>query len=171
MSFFEPPQISFDVRRKVNLGDISNYASPRSTLRLLGLDVGDRRIGVAISDPTGSLATPVEVYHRKSAEADTRHILDLAEQFEANGVVVGLPKNMNGSEGPQAEKTREFVATLTAKNLVVHLWDERLSTVEATRRMVEQRHRRRGIQQRIDSEAAALILQTYLDYLRIRGEQ
>jgi putative Holliday junction resolvase len=86
-------------------------------------------------------------------------------------VVVGLPKNMNGSEGPQAEKTREFADTLTARGLTIHLWDERLSTVEATRRMVEQRHRRRGIQQRIDSEAAALILQTYLDFVRIRGEK
>jgi putative holliday junction resolvase len=151
------------------LGDIPSYSTPRETLRLLGLDVGDRRIGVAISDPTGSLASPVEVYHRRDTAADTQHVLDLADELEANGVVVGLPKNMNGTEGPQAEKTREFADTLTARGLTVHLWDERLSTVEATRRMVEQRHRRRGIQQRIDSEAAALILQTYLDFVRIRG--
>ncbi len=153
------------------MGDISGYASQPATLRLLGLDVGDRRIGVAVSDPTGSLASPVEVYHRKSAQADIQHVIDLAQELEANGVVVGLPKNMNGSEGPQAEKTREFADALTAQGLAVHLWDERLSTVEATRRMVEQRHRRRGIQQRIDSEAAALILQTYLDFVRIRGAQ
>jgi putative Holliday junction resolvase len=153
------------------LGDIPSYSTPRETLRLLGLDVGDRRIGVAISDPTGSLASPVEVYHRRDAAADTQHVIDLADELEANGVVVGLPKNMNGTEGPQAEKTREFADTLTDRGLTVHLWDERLSTVEATRRMVEQRHRRRGIQQRIDSEAAALILQTYLDFVRIRGER
>jgi putative Holliday junction resolvase len=151
------------------LGDIPSYSMPRETLRLLGLDVGDRRIGVAISDPTGSLASPVEVYHRRDATADTQHVIDLSDELEANGIVVGLPKNMNGTEGPQAEKTREFADTLTARGLTVHLWDERLSTVEATRRMVEQRHRRRGIQQRIDSEAAALILQTYLDFVRIRG--
>lgn len=144
---------------------------PRDALRLLGLDVGDRRIGVAISDPTGSLASPVEVYHRRDQVTDTQHVMDLADELEANGVVVGLPKNMNGTEGPQAEKTREFADTLSARGLEVHLWDERLSTVEATRRMVEQRHKRRGIQQRIDSEAAALILQTYLDFVRIRGEK
>lgn len=153
------------------MSDSSSARWPRDTLRLLGLDVGDRRIGVAISDPTGSLASPVEVYHRRDQTADTQHVLDLADELEASGVVVGLPKNMNGTEGAQAEKTREFADTLTARGLEVHLWDERLSTVEATRRMVEQRHRRRGIQQRIDSEAAALILQTYLDFVRIRGAQ
>jgi putative holliday junction resolvase len=153
------------------LGDIARSSAPRETLRLVGLDVGDRRIGVAVSDPTGSLASPVEVYHRKDPTSDTQHVVDLADELEANGVVVGLPKNMNSSEGPQAEKTREFADTLTARGLTIHLWDERLSTVEATRRMVEQRHRRRGIQQRIDSEAAALILQTYLDFVRIRGEK
>lgn len=138
-------------------------------LRLVGLDVGDRRIGVAVSDPTGSLATPVAVYHRRGAEADVTHVIDLVREYEANGVVVGLPKNMNGSEGPQAEKTREFATALERQGLAVHLWDERLSTVEATRRMVEQRHKRRGIQERIDAEAAALILQTYLDHRRMRG--
>jgi putative Holliday junction resolvase len=138
------------------------------SLRFIGLDLGDRRIGVAVSDPTGSLASPVEVYQRRSPDADIQHVLDLVEEYEANGVVVGLPKNMNGTEGPQAEKTREFADVLTGRGLSVALWDERLSTVEATRRMVEQRHKRRGIQQRIDSEAAALILQTYLDHVRIR---
>ncbi len=153
------------------MSDTAGSRWPRDTLRLLGLDVGDRRIGVAISDPTGSLASPVEVYHRRDQVTDTQHVMDLADELEASGVVVGLPKNMNGTEGPQAEKTRDFADTLTARGLDVHLWDERLSTVEATRRMVEQRHRRRGIQQRIDSEAAALILQTYLDFVRIRGAQ
>lgn len=134
----------------------------------MGLDVGDRRIGIAVSDPTGSLASPVEVYHRRSADVDVDHIVDVVRDLEATGVVVGLPKNMNGSEGPQAEKTREFAVALERTGLSVSLWDERLSTVEATRRMVEQRHKRRGIQQRIDSEAAALILQTYIDHVRIR---
>ena len=139
------------------------------TIRLLGLDVGDRRIGIAVSDPTGSLASPVGVYHRRDPAADVRRIVDLVCEFEARGIVVGLPKNMNGSEGPQAEKTREFAASLSEQGFSVSLWDERLSTVEATRRMVEQGRKKRGIQERIDAEAAALILQTYLDHLRIRG--
>lgn len=144
-------------------GRISSHS-----LRLLGLDVGDRRIGVAVSDPTGSLASPVEVYRRRDAAADVRHMVQLVEDYQAEGIVVGLPKNMNGTEGPQAEKTRDFAAALAAAGLTVSLWDERLSTVEVTRRMVEQRRSKRGIQERVDSEAAALILQTYLDHLRIR---
>lgn len=136
--------------------------------RVLGLDVGDRRIGVAVSDPTGSLARPVEVYHRRGEPTDWQHVVDLMGEYEATGVVVGLPKNMNGTEGTQAEKTREFVAGLAKHGLEVALWDERLSTVEATRRLLEQRRTRRGIQQRIDSEAASLILQSYLDHIRIK---
>jgi putative holliday junction resolvase len=140
----------------------------RSALRLLGLDVGDRRIGVAVSDPTGSLASPVEIYQRHGNRRDFDHVLALVEDYEATGVVVGLPKNMNGTEGPQAEKTREFARALAERGLDVHLWDERLSTVEATRRMVEQRRGRRGTQQRVDAEAAAVILETFLDHLRLR---
>lgn len=114
------------------------------------------------------LASPVDVYHRRGPEADANRIADLVDDFDASGVVVGLPKNMNGTEGPQAEKTREFAQALEQRGLSIFLWDERLSTVEATRRLVEQRHKRRGIQDRIDSEAAALILQTYLDHVRLR---
>lgn len=138
-------------------------------LRLLGLDVGDRRIGVAVSDPTGSLATPVEVYHRKGLERDVQHVADLAEELEVGGVVVGLPKNMNGTEGPQAEKTRAFAEALQGHVPRVVLWDERLSTVEATRRMMERGKRGKRIREKIDEEAAALILETYLDHIRMRG--
>jgi putative Holliday junction resolvase len=140
------------------------------SLRLLGLDVGDGRIGVAVSDPTGYLASPIEVYERRDLATDLRHVLELVEEYEASGIIVGLPKNMNGSEGSQAEKTREFAEAVRAQGLSVDLWDERLSTVEATRRLTEQRHRKRSIQKRIDSEAAALILQSYLDHVRIRGQ-
>ena len=136
--------------------------------RFLCLDVGDRRIGVAVSDPTGSLARPVEIYERRAAHADGQHIVDLAGEFEAVKVEVGLPKNMNGTEGPQAEKTRDFAAALAARGLAIDLWDERLSTVEASRRLIEQRRRGRRTRQRLDSEAAAVILQTYLDHVRIK---
>jgi putative Holliday junction resolvase len=97
-------------------------------------------------------------------------MVDLARAYEASGVVVGLPKNMNGTEGPQAEKTREFAAAIAAEGLAVSLWDERLSTVEATRRMAERGRRRRDIQLHVDAEAAALILQTYLDHLRLKAK-
>jgi putative Holliday junction resolvase len=140
-------------------------------LRLLGLDVGDRRIGIAISDPTGCLATPVEIYTRRAAEADVSHIDALCRGLEASAVVVGLPKNMNGSEGPQAEKTREFANALADHGIRVKLWDERLSTVEATRRREGRGRRGRSKQQRLDAEAAAVILETYLDHLRLKGKQ
>jgi putative Holliday junction resolvase len=136
--------------------------------RFLGLDVGDRRIGVAVSDPTGSLARPVEIYTRRGSRVDVDHIVDLAGEYEAVKVVVGLPKNMNGTEGPQAEKTRDFASALSERGLQVDLWDERLSTVEASRRLIEQRRRGQRLRERLDSEAAAVILQTYLDHVRIK---
>jgi putative holliday junction resolvase len=140
---------------------------PGDQLRLLGLDVGDRRIGVAVSDPTGSIARPIEIYRRRAEGDDIQHMADLAEEYEAIGFVVGLPKNMNGTEGLQAEKTREFAEALALHGRRVALWDERLSTIEATRRRDEQRRKRRGPREHIDAEAAALILQTYLDHVRV----
>jgi len=156
---------------------LENKATPGGhpdSLRFLGLDIGDRRIGVAVSDPTGSLASPVEVYQRRDVREDIQHVLALVSEYEASTVVVGLPKNMNGSEGPQAEKTREFAEMLSSHGLIVSLWDERLTTVEVTRRMTEQRGKRRGRARTggrtwVDAEAAALILQAYLDYIRLKG--
>jgi putative holliday junction resolvase len=142
-----------------------------NSLRLLGLDVGDRRIGVAVSDPTGCVATPMEIYTRRTQEADVTHIDALCRDLEASAVVVGLPKNMNGSEGPQAEKTREFADALADHGIRVWLWDERLSTVEATRRREGRGRRRKSRQERLDAEAAAVILETYLDHLRLKGKQ
>jgi putative Holliday junction resolvase len=89
--------------------------------------------------------------------------------LEADGIVVGLPVNMNGTEGPQAAKTRDFAKRVAAAGLEVTMWDERLSTVEAERRMIEgKRRKRRGVVQRSDAEAAAIILESYLDSLRSR---
>lgn len=145
---------------------LSSGVVPDETLRLVGLDVGDRRIGVAVSDPTGCLATPVEVYTRREVGVDVTHIARLCDELETSRIVVGLPKNMNGTEGPQAEKSREFADALADAGLWVTLWDERLSTVEATRRRQERRSRRKIRKSRVDAEAAAVILETYLDHLR-----
>jgi putative holliday junction resolvase len=142
-----------------------------SRLRLLGLDVGDRRIGVAVSDPTGSIATPIEVYQRHGWQRDVAHLVRLAQDLEVSGIIVGLPMNMNGTEGPQAEKTRDFARALTEVGLDVRLWDERLSSVEATRRLIQAGKRRRKLRERLDSEAAALILETYLDHVRTKEVQ
>lgn len=142
---------------------------PDDARRLVALDVGDRRVGIAVSDPTGLLATPVEVYIRRGTGADIEHLRSVADEYEAQGFVVGLPMNMNGSEGPQAAKTREFAHALGRDDRAVLLWDERLSTVEAERRMAEAgRKKRKGAVMRSDAEAAAVILETYLDALRMR---
>lgn len=135
--------------------------------RMLGLDVGDRRIGIAVSDFTGSLATPIETYRRRTPEQDVQYITRLAEENEASKIVVGLPKNMDGTEGEQAAKTRAFAGRLEHSAPVL-FWDERLSTAEATRRLLEVGGRRsRDLRKSVDAEAAAVILESYLDHLRL----
>jgi putative Holliday junction resolvase len=132
--------------------------------RLLALDVGDKRIGVAVSDATGMLVSPVETVHRKNSKLDVARICKLVEQSEAAAIVVGLPKNMDGTEGEQAAKVRSFAKKLMRETgLEVHFEDERLSSFTATERLVE-----RGIQtgknrDLIDMEAAVVILQSFLD--------
>jgi putative holliday junction resolvase len=135
---------------------------PPSRSRILALDVGDRRIGLACSDPSGFLASPVGVYRRTHPDVDLDYIERLADENEAAVIVVGLPINMNGSEGPQAEKTRNFAAALAARGLTVELWDERLTTVEATRMLQEQGMKRQRIDRHVDELAATLILEGYL---------
>jgi len=132
----------------------------------LALDVGDRRIGVACSDPTGLLASPVGVIHRTTLEQDLAKVMAAVEECTAGTVVVGLPVNMNGSEGSQAEKTRSFAGALKSAGLQVELWDERLTTVEATRMLQDRGVKRRHIDKRVDEIAATLILE---GYLRSRG--
>jgi putative holliday junction resolvase len=143
-------------------------APGHSDKRLVGLDVGDRRIGIALSDPTGFLASPVEVYHRRSLESDVRYICQMAADSEADAAVVGLPVNMNGSEGPQAKKTRDFAHAVEMHGLPVQLWDERLSTVEAERLFSMRGKRRRGPPKYLDAAAASIILQSYLDFRRMQ---
>lgn len=101
--------------------------------RLLALDVGDKRIGVAVSDATGMLVSPVETVHRKNSKLDVARICKLVEQSEAAAIVVGLPKNMDGTEGEQAAKVRSFAKKLMRETgLEVHFEDERLSSFTAT---------------------------------------
>lgn len=132
--------------------------------RVLALDVGDKRIGVAVSDRTGMLVTPIETIHRKNMKVDTARVAKLAEEHEVTLVVVGLPKNMDGTEGGQAKKARFFAKALSSDfGLPVEFEDERLSTFTATERLVE-----RGIstgknRDLVDMEAAAVILQAFLD--------
>ncbi len=134
-------------------------------MRYLALDLGDRRIGIAISDRSGMLARSLEVLRRASRAADFAHIAALVAEHHAEAIVVGLPLNMDGTEGAQAAWVRDYSAALAETlDLPLHLWDERLTTVEAADIMRAQG--RRADKQWIDAVAAAVILQSYLDAQR-----
>ncbi len=132
----------------------------------IGLDVGDVRIGVAVSDLMGLTANPRETYVRKKDDiaADIAYFCEYAKKEDADAFVLGLPKNMDGSEGPRAEVTRQFGDMLAeASGLSVIYQDERLTTVSAERVLLEADMRREKRKQVIDKVAAAIILQSYLD--------
>ena len=133
---------------------------------LVGLDLGTKTIGVAASDPDRRLAAPVETVRRTSFAADAKRLLALAAERRAVGFVLGLPINMDGSEGPRAQSTRAFarnIAKLT--NLPIALWDERLSTAAVERELIAADASRRQRAAVIDQHAAAYILQGALDRL------
>lgn len=133
-------------------------------MRIMGLDVGSRTIGVACSDALLMTAQGVETIRRTSLENDFKRLQEIIDEREVSEIVVGLPKNMNGSEGERVEKTKAFVEKMQEViSLPVSYWDERLSTVMATRSLIEadvSRKKRKGI---IDKMAAIVILQGYLD--------
>lgn len=135
-------------------------------MRIMSLDFGDRRIGVALSDPMGLTAQGLDVLQRgKSLNEDLTRIKDLAEKNEVETVVIGLPRNMDGSMGPQAEKVKKFAQKLAGLlDVQVKFWDERLTTTAAEKLLIQadvSRVRRRKV---IDKMAASLILQGYLDF-------
>jgi len=133
-------------------------------VRYLGVDVGERRIGLAISDPNGQVAVPLRTLHRTAPDGAIEAIGALVVEESVDGVVVGLPLSLDGSTGPQAESVQEFVRELlTVVKVPVTLWDERLSTVQAEEllRSGGLGWRKRKAEQ--DSLAAAIILQGYLD--------
>ncbi|WP_028544810.1 Holliday junction resolvase RuvX [Paenibacillus taiwanensis] len=134
-------------------------------MRILGLDYGDRKIGVAVSDAFGWTAQGLEVIIRRNDEDDMRRLETLVKEHEVEAIVLGLPKNMNGSIGPRGEISMSFAETLKQSfGLPVHLWDERLSTVSAERTLIEADVSRKKRRQVVDKMAATIILQTYLDY-------
>ncbi len=133
-----------------------------SITRILGLDVGDVRIGVALSDPLGILASPLTIITRTDEKSDTEIIVEIIRQNQVGRLVVGLPLSMDGSLSRQAEKVRAFVTELSRHTDVpVKFQDERLSTVSAKRIIRGVRKTSKGT--RYDAVAAALILQSYLD--------
>lgn len=131
--------------------------------RIVCLDVGDVRIGVAVSDTTRLIATPVEVITRVGWGPDTRRIAAVCQRYDTTLVLSGLPLNMDGSEGFQAQKVRGLCAQLEKAGLTVRFQDERLTTVTAEEALLEDNMHRRERKQHVDKVAAAVILQTWLD--------
>ena len=132
--------------------------------RILALDVGEARIGLAVSDETGVLATPAEAIKRTDPKSDARAVIAAAERVGAGRIVVGMPVSLNGTYGPQARRVQGFRRILIeATELPVESWDERFSTVEAERRLRESGVEPSRDRARLDSAAAAIILQSFLD--------
>ena len=130
--------------------------------RLLGIDHGDVRTGVAVSDGLGLTAQPKELIRERDMAKTAARVAEIAREVEASGVVVGLPVNMDGTEGPRAKKARKFGAKIEALlDVPVHFWDERLTSMQAERAL-----RGRGSRQRkakVDVISAQIMLQSYLD--------
>ena len=139
--------------------------------RALGVDLGDARIGLAASDPLGSMALPLETLERVGPRQDVERVARRAREIEARVIVVGLPRLLSGEEGRQARLAREFAERLGTllPGVPVELWDERLTTMEAERTMISGGVDRRRRRKHVDPVAAALILQGWLDARRGRA--
>jgi putative holliday junction resolvase len=132
--------------------------------RLLGLDVGSKTIGLALSDVMRQIATPLETIRRAKFKADAARLLALAKVHGAGGLIIGLPLNLDGSEGPRAQSSRAFARNLAQlTDLPMSFWDERLSTAAAERALLEANTSRKRRAELIDKLAAAYILQSALD--------
>ncbi len=135
--------------------------------RLLGLDVGTKTVGLALSDVTRSIATPYETIKRTKFTADAKAIAAIAAKEGVGGLVIGMPFNLDGSEGPRAQSTRAFARNLAAHvDLPMSFWDERLSTAAVERHLIEADASRKRRAEVIDRMAAAYILQGALDRLK-----
>ena len=147
--------------------DVADFATVLPPMRaIMGLDLGEKTIGVAVSDTFRSVSTPLETIRRKKFGVDAARLLELIEARSIVGVVLGLPRNMNGSEGPRCQSTRSFARNLARLTEVpITFWDERLSTVAAERALLEADASRKRRAEVIDHVAAGYILQGVLDRL------
>ena len=142
-------------------------AQSRKTLAWMGLDLGTKTIGVAVSDRFLSSATPLHTVRRKKFSADAQALLDVITNRDIGAIILGLPRNMDGSEGPRCQSTRAFARNLSAlTNLPIGYWDERLSTVAAERALLEADTSRKRRAEVIDHVAAGYILQGARDRAR-----
>jgi putative holliday junction resolvase len=143
------------------------HAALAGGARLIGIDVGTKTLGLALSDVLRTVASPLETIRRRKFSLDAARLLELAAEHRIGGFVIGLPANLDGSEGPRAQSTRAFarnLANLTPLPLL--FWDERLSTAAAERTLIEADASRKRRGELIDKLAATIILQTALDRMR-----
>jgi len=154
----------------IAIEDLAPLLAPEA--RLLGLDVGSKTVGMALSDVTRSIATPFDTIRRTKFTADAKTIGEVIESNQVGALVIGLPLNLDGSEGPRAQSTRAFARNLAAYiGVPMVFWDERLSTAAVERHLIEADASRKRRAEVIDRMAAAYILQGALDRLRRLAEQ
>lgn len=141
-------------------------------MRIMGLDVGEKTIGIAVSDPLGWTAQGLDTVRRKGdLEEDLHYLKKVIADYGVERVVVGLPKNMNGTLGPSAERSQDMANTIGRETgLPVEMWDERLSTMAAERTLLEGNVNRAKRKKVIDKMAAVIILQGYLDFCKNKSE-
>jgi len=153
------------------LDDFETYAAALPAHgAVMGLDLGAKTIGVALSDVLRGVATPVETVKRKKFGVDAARLLEIAKARQVTGLLLGLPRNMDGSEGPRCQSTRSFARNLSQlTDLPIGFWDERLSTVAAERALLEADTSRKRRAEIIDNVAASYILQGALDRLKHLG--
>ncbi len=148
--------------------DFQDYAAALPAMTaLMGLDLGEKTIGVAVSDRMRTVASPLETVRRKKFTLDSARLIEIVKDREIGGILLGLPKNMDGTEGPRCQSTRAFARNLSRlTDLPIGFWDERLSTVAAEKALLEADTTRKRRGQVIDHVAAGYILQGALDRMR-----
>jgi putative holliday junction resolvase len=151
-----------------NPGELRETVPPGR--RLMGLDVGTKTIGLAISDTRRVIATPLETIRRRRFQDDMQRLFALADAYGVGGLVIGLPLTLAGGEGPRTQSVRQFAKNLlVVRDLPICFWDERLSTAAVTREMIAHDMTRKRRAQIVDRVAAAYILQGLLDFLSRNG--
>ena len=139
-------------------------------MRIMAIDYGDAHTGVAISDPTGFMAGTTTTIHSRKAEVVLEELRKIVEQYKVEELVMGFPRNMDGSEGPRADLYREFAGKVEeATGLKPVLWDERRTTIDAHRILFESGQNAKKRKKTVDAVAAALILEGYLTFKKSRG--
>ncbi|MBT5187597.1 MAG: Holliday junction resolvase RuvX [Kordiimonadaceae bacterium] len=149
---------------EIEINELKTYLKKGE--RLLGLDLGSKTIGIALSDFLLTVATPMETIKRVKFTKDAERLLTIISEQKVGGIVLGLPKNMDGSEGPRCQSTRQFAKNMGEKtDIPISYWDERLSTIAVTRTLLEADTSRKRRSEVVDKLAASYILQGVLDNL------